>query len=293
MASVANCSQVQVNAIWDVDEVIHGQSCWVDQVNRVLLRRAAPAVAAAPVAVDSCCGFGAWYEDLDRLKMAPWSAPLEQARATHARMHALAADLLGRPAARAPAPEAYDAFVAICQDFKAVLRNLHGQLIKDVCLVDYLTGVWNRAALAQRIGEEYERALRHRESCCLCMMDLDHFKTINDRHGHATGDHVLQVLVRVVAKRLRRYDSLFRYGGEEFLMCLPGVAAPEAATAMDRIRADIAAAPVVLADGTSIGVTASFGVAELATALSIEQNIEIADRALFRAKAAGRNRVCR
>jgi diguanylate cyclase (GGDEF)-like protein len=100
-------------------------------------------------------------------------------------------------------------------------------------------------------------------------------------------------VIEVASSRLRTYDAMFRYGGEEFLFCLPNAAADVAMAAMERVRSAIERTIVELGDGQSVSVTASFGVAPLSPTDSIEESIKEADRALFGAKAGGRNRVCR
>ncbi len=207
-------------------------------------------------------------------------------------MHASAAELAQNAPGNPIVPETYDRFSDHAYRFKTGVRALQMKLIKDVCLVDHLTGVWNRSSLVHRLSEECDRMLRYGGTCCLCMIDLDHFKIVNDRHGHAAGDRVLQHVAATAQQRLRRFDSIFRYGGEEFLVCLPKTELAEAIASMERVRHDLAQAVVVIDGEQEICVTASFGVAELRATQSIEACIEAADHALFVAKATGRNRVC-
>jgi diguanylate cyclase len=156
-----------------------------------------------------------------------------------------------------------------------------------------LTGAWNRNSMFQKLAEEQDRMVRNKQQCCLCMMDLDHFKQVNDTYGHAAGDKVLHFAVEHAGEYLRKYDSIFRYGGEEFLLCLPNISAEDAVVAMDRIRAGLEKLDITLPGGqTIIHVTASFGVAPVSVDRSVEENINVADQALFCAKVSGRNRVC-
>jgi diguanylate cyclase (GGDEF)-like protein len=127
------------------------------------------------------------------------------------------------------------------------------------------------------------------------MMDIDHFKNVNDTYGHAMGDRVLGTLLRQVKSELRPYDLLFRYGGEEFLICMPSTDLKNGSDAIDRLRQSLAA---VIFEGRAEGgaapsfhVTVSFGLALLAPDVSVETSIERADKALYAAKAAGRNRA--
>jgi diguanylate cyclase (GGDEF)-like protein len=123
------------------------------------------------------------------------------------------------------------------------------------------------------------------------MVDIDHFKAINDRHGHQTGDHVLIHFARTLAEHLREVDVVGRWGGEEFLVLLPDTRAGEAEQAAERMRGAIAAGPG-FAQGQPVTCTASFGVGEFdPRELSFDCLLDRVDAALYRAKIAGRNRV--
>jgi diguanylate cyclase (GGDEF)-like protein len=120
------------------------------------------------------------------------------------------------------------------------------------------------------------------------MMDLDHFKTINDTYGHQAGDQVLATTARYVMEHVRPYDKVFRYGGEEFVIVLPSVTSEAALQIVEHLRDGLAKLPIHYND-MLMGVTASFGVAPLDTAYSVEQALDNADQALYAAKSAGRN----
>jgi len=122
-------------------------------------------------------------------------------------------------------------------------------------------------------------------------MDFDRFKQVNDERGHPAGDAVLRQAIRFVTSVLRKYDTIFRYGGEEFLLCLPGSPVREAAPVVERIRAGLERLPIRLPSGETMFVTASFGLAEMHPRRPVEEAIADADMALIRAKENGRNRV--
>ncbi|HEY9147844.1 MAG TPA: GGDEF domain-containing protein, partial [Gammaproteobacteria bacterium] len=124
-------------------------------------------------------------------------------------------------------------------------------------------------------------------------LDLDHFKRVNDRHGHQVGDQVLKRLARYILSNIRPYDRLFRYGGEEFLLSMPQTPLDSAAALAERLREEIARQPLAEIDDEAITVTVSFGVAELTAECEVETVIQRADQALYSAKRSGRNRVCR
>ena len=125
----------------------------------------------------------------------------------------------------------------------------------------------------------------------IIMADIDHFKHVNDRHGHAAGDDTLQIVARRVKDALRTSDQVSRYGGEEFLILLPDTPLPEARLIAERVRQAVASTPVATRAG-NLDITLSLGVASSTEAgLSRDSLLAAADEALYRAKAGGRNRV--
>ncbi|MEW6647236.1 MAG: GGDEF domain-containing protein [Pseudomonadota bacterium] len=170
------------------------------------------------------------------------------------------------------------------------LRNaLHYRDALAAAHRDPLTGVGNRAALEDHLRREVTLARRHHQPLSLLVIDIDWFKQVNDRHGHAMGDAVLRSIAHVTQEGLRGDDLLFRYGGEEFVVLLRATPADGAAIVAERIRATIEAASCTC-DGKDIKVTVSVGVATLR-----EENgdslFDRADHALYQAKQQGRNRV--
>jgi diguanylate cyclase (GGDEF)-like protein len=167
------------------------------------------------------------------------------------------------------------------------------EALREQATHDFLTGLLNRSAILDLFYDEIARAQREEKSVGVMMCDLDRFKRINDTHGHKVGDRVLCETARRLRQSARPYDRIGRYGGEEFLIVMPGCDLTFAGFAAERLRADVAAEPVVLPDGTSIPVTLSIGVAaKLGGCKSdAETIIFLADEALYRAKRNGRNRV--
>jgi diguanylate cyclase (GGDEF)-like protein len=163
-------------------------------------------------------------------------------------------------------------------------------LIRELAIRDELTGVFNRRELIRAVQQEQQRAERHGAPFCLCLIDLDHFKRINDRYGHAAGDHVLKRIAARIQEDIRKIDCFGRYGGEEFLLMLVGTDAEAAQGLLDRIRRNIETLdfPDEL-DGQP--VTISAGIAQYRDREAIEDTLARADRALYRAKREGRNRV--
>ena len=155
---------------------------------------------------------------------------------------------------------------------------------------DALTGLLNRRAATERLQLERARAERQRAALSVLMLDIDHFKRINDRWGHAAGDGMLLAVADVLRHELRASDLGVRHGGEEFLIILPGDSAAQALEAAERIRSEVAQLAVPLDEGETASITVSVGIATFDGSESSEQLVARADAALYRAKQSGRNR---
>ena len=166
------------------------------------------------------------------------------------------------------------------------------ELTYRLAATDPLTGVYNRRTFIELAGMALARAQRTRTPLSLVMLDLDHFKRVNDRHGHLVGDEVLKSFVRLVETCLRREDLLVRFGGEEFCVLLPEATLEGAMVLAERIR-NLVAETTLAVDKTAVKVTVSSGVDSIrgGEQSSVETLLERADQALYRAKTAGRNQV--
>ena len=162
--------------------------------------------------------------------------------------------------------------------------------IRELATRDELTGCFNRRAMLERMSEELLRSARTGAPMCLVLLDLDHFKKINDLHGHAVGDQVLRGFADIARGQLRGTDVLGRWGGEEFLLMLPGADARQGELGVQRVLQRLAALPFQAGSG-ALTVTCSAGLAQRRQGESILAAIERADRALYRAKHDGRNRL--
>lgn len=176
----------------------------------------------------------------------------------------------------------------------AIYRSMHQAAMKKlemVSRVDGLTQLFNRSHWQSRLAEEFSRAGRYSAPLALIMFDLDHFKSVNDTHGHLGGDAVLVQMASIIKGALRDSDIAGRYGGEEFCVVLPNTSAEGAKVVAERLRNAIQATPVVY-ENLQIPVTASLGIAEFSLKLKdVEELIANADAALYEAKESGRNRV--
>lgn len=155
---------------------------------------------------------------------------------------------------------------------------------------DALTGIWNRRAVFDLLQRELERATRSMSATGLLMLDLDHFKEVNDTYGHLAGDAVLREAAARVIQVVRSYDLVGRHGGEEFLVVLPGCDSNQVLQSAERVRAIIEATPIIV-DRFAIRVTVSVGATSATSGTSQKELLGIADAALYQAKKAGRNRT--
>ncbi len=173
------------------------------------------------------------------------------------------------------------------------LREAHEKL-RFEAMHDSLTGLLNRPAMLERMAQELSRCGRTGSHLAAVMIDVDRFKHVNDTLGHAAGDTVLSGVAERLRGGVRAYDSVARFGGEEFLVALPDCTAAQAERVAERTRKTLAKSPITV-DSGALTVTASFGVAatDIPTIVDIPTLLKAADLAMYRAKAAGRNQVMR
>ncbi len=170
-------------------------------------------------------------------------------------------------------------------ELEAALAHIH-----RLATHDDLTGLVNRRHMQELLENERMRLERSEQDWCLALIDLDHFKAVNDAHGHAIGDEVLRALSRHAHTLIRRTDVLARWGGEEFVLMLPNTPIATASTSLERLRQHFHANPLVV-HGIGLPVSFSAGLTEHVRGESIAQTLERADKLCYQAKTLGRNRV--
>ena len=275
-----------------LEQAVAEHSRWLNDWHRSLICDLPVAKGYLAKDAYSRCEFGQWYynQSASVLRDLEDFVMIER---LHRAMHNCARVL----AVKAKHSEVittkdYDNFIEKELELSEGLLKLRDELREILSGFDPLTGVLNRQAFYLILSQEHARASRTAQPCCVSMADLDHFKTVNDTYGHLTGDKVLRATAQYLAGKLRPYDSICRYGGEEFLLCLPGTPLNVAKTILNRLRIGLASLAIGLDNGKRINVTASFGVAKMGFGIAINDIIDRADKALYEAKLNSRNQVC-
>lgn len=181
--------------------------------------------------------------------------------------------------------------VCVAQDISE--RKRMERELQRLATRDPLTNLYNRRELERRLQEDVARAARYGQPLSLFMLDIDHFKAVNDNFGHAAGDEVLRELAEHFRQQLREVDYAGRYGGEEFVVVMPETGLEDGTATAERLCASIRNLQFAVGDNVTLQVTASLGVANMPEhAEDMEKLVRLADEALYRAKKEGRNRVC-
>jgi len=274
-----------------LEQASHDHAEWHERVARTIVCRLPVDPRDLGPDAHRECSFGQWYHQQDSAVLLAHPAFVAM-QSEHERVHRAAARLLRACAAGVSVPqEDFDEYVHARGQLRLELESLCHELHGFLQNRDALTGAHRRLDLLAELREQLELSRRGIQACCIAFIDLDHFKAINDTHGHGVGDQVLTRVAAFVMQHLRPFDKVYRYGGDEFLVSMPGADLAAGHAVIERMREGLAALPLARVDGVAIHATASIGLALLDPLLSVEQVIENADRALFQAKAAGRNRA--
>jgi diguanylate cyclase (GGDEF)-like protein len=172
------------------------------------------------------------------------------------------------------------------------LMQAHQQM-EILAMHDGLTGLLNRRAIQEYAEAEFGLAERKKRALSVILLDIDHFKKVNDQFGHKEGDHALQLAAKILKDGLRSYDRVGRWGGEEFILILPDTQLKDAALVAERLRIRMAEMSIPLENGESFSIHISLGVScNIGWTSSLTELIDAADQALYKAKETGRNHVC-
>lgn len=235
------------------------------------------------------CRFGQWYYETspEKLRQQPGFIALGE---EHLHMHKVATKLLVTiNDGSTVSTYDYDDFAIALEKMRLEISVLQRELGELIYNRDALTGAINRISMLPVLREQQALVKRNVQLCSIAMLDLDHFKTVNDQYGHSAGDYVLAGISRFIIENIRPYDKFFRIGGEEFLICFQNASTKLTFEMVERLRIGISEMQINVNENQFINITASFGISSIESDRSVEQSIECADKALYKAKNEGRN----
>ena len=278
-------------ALTELDQALFNHEQWCEGLNRTLICGIAPDDRDLLDDAHCKCRFGQWLYGPGAAKLTghPGFAEIE---ATHMRMHQGAQALLAASSRHDPiAIDEYERFVMALKQMRLEVATTKHELEDAIYNLDPLTGVASRIGMLTKLREQQALVKRKVQFSCIAMLDIDHFKAVNDTYGHTTGDRALVAFARHATSHLRPYDLFFRYGGEEFLLCVANAELRTGNEVVERLRVGLAELPIARDGGGTFTITVSAGLTLIDPDVTVEQSIERADRALYAAKAAGRNRI--
>jgi len=275
----------------ELDKMLNSHRSWVYRLNKTLICGLNPTDEMVAQDAHVHCAFGHWLEqraqhlDLD-------TDTLDNLVSRHKKVHDLAREMaLTVRDGHTIEESLYDEFLSVSERFVGLIESAYDALIASINATDPLTGAENRSLMNVRLEERKRLAAGKSSHAWIIMIDLDHFKSVNDDFGHEVGDQVLKGFGSLVRDHIRGDDLFFRYGGEEFLLCISGVSENTVARVAERLRKASANKVYKVKTDSQLSVTASFGIADLAAHDQLSEAINAADTAMYAAKKAGRNRV--
>ena len=279
-------------AIAHLDQAIYNHEQWYKDLQGTLIARLPPDPSDLLSDAHHRCRFGQWY-DCDGAALLRYHAGFVAVGRAHEQMHESGARLLQLSADELPISiNDVDQFNSLLDRMRLEIQSLRRELADTAQNRDPLTGARNRTNLLLDLREQQELARRGVGECALVMVDLDHFKDMNDGHGHFAGDAALASTSQCLQGQVRPYDRVYRYGGDEFLLLMPQITVETALHLAERLRGAVAAQQFHgAAGGAPLQLTGSFGVAALDAVDPVEESIDRADQAMYRAKTAGGNCV--
>ena len=290
MASIISKDAIS-SAVAELDRALYMHELWAEEIYTALVCHLHPDDRDLRPDAHRQCRFGQWYYSVGDTALARHRG-FAEVEVEHKRMHEYAASLLAAVAKGEPvSPQAHERFVSAMKRTRLEIQTLKQELEVSLYNIDPLTGVPGRVEMLGKIREQQEYVTRGVHSCVVAMLDVDRFKSVNDTYGHPTGDNVLVEICRHAQANLRPYDMMFRYGGEEFVLCLPDRDLAPGRDVCERLRGALAELEHRGNDGKPFAVTVSIGVAALEAGASVETAIDRADQALLVAKKSGRDKV--
>lgn len=272
-----------------VKQAVYNHEQWHKNISRMLMCRLPSNRQDLADDAHHRCLFGQWYYDGSPPELRE-NIAFVAIETEHKNMHRTAARLLRTVEGGGVISTGdFDDFANALDRLRLQLNTVTREIEELLQHRDPLTGAENRIGMLTTLREMLAMVQRNVQQCCVIIADLDHFKLINDTHGHLVGDKVLVATVRYFKNNLRPYDRVFRFGGEEFLIFLPNTDLQTGLSVIERMGHGFAANPLVRDGADPISVTASFGITMLDASVTVEESIDRADQAMYTAKHAGRN----
>jgi diguanylate cyclase len=290
MANAILPDELMRTALKELEQALYNHDQWAETLYGTLICRSTPDDRDISADAHCNCRFGQWYHKAGAtiLKNHPGYAEIGL---EHERMHQYATSLLRASMENVPISfKDYERFLTALKRLKLEIATVQNELQSALFNLDPLTGTPSRVGMLSSLREQLE-LVKRKHSCAIAMMDLDYFKAVNDKYGHVVGDKVLVGFAHYLMAHLRPYDKVFRYGGEEFLICLPDTDQQIACDIVGRLIVELASLPFQAESKGEFHVTASSGLTALDLDIPVEQSIDRADKALYAAKLRGRNRV--
>jgi diguanylate cyclase (GGDEF)-like protein len=273
-----------------LEKAFHDHQQWYQEINRSLACHTPYKQEEVHENSHYLCEFGKWYYDPSNQLLHQYDG-FKSIEEQHTLMHSLAAELLVSSFENSHVDvKKYDVFTNIVANLRMQINSLRRELQNEVFNQDSLTGARVRSGMLTDLRQQHGLVKRRALNCCIAMMDIDHFKRVNDQFGHQSGDRVLKNIISLLLSQVREYDVIYRYGGEEFLLCLPGTDLITTFSLIERLREAVETIAFT-EENMPKQITVSFGMTELASDCYVEESINRADKALYHAKSLGRNQT--
>lgn len=275
----------------ELDAAVESHLGWTRRILRCAVLRVMPGEEVLHPLAHTLCRFGTWFAANRRHFEALDADACQRVEAVHQTMHGAIRSICTHILAGQPGHDAdLDAFEASQAELIALLANFKTVTLSGAVRADPLTGL----PLRHRIEEDFVRcrkeAGRNRSLLYVAMIDVDHFKAVNDSYGHLAGDRVLRHLADTMKRTMRGNEPLYRFGGEEFLWLLQCRTPEEAKLSARRVLATVGTTPVPLSEDETLRMTITLGLAQTGEHETLASAIERADQALYEGKRSGRNR---
>jgi len=260
---------------------------WLATIHKTIVCNLPPTTSIPPN--HHSCDFGKWYYSVTHPELIN-NKQFKNLEMSHTKLHYIANRILDQYRNKITIYEyEYNMFTEIQTQFFDELRFFVDHVISTKDKFDHLTKIPNRCLTYSILEKYHSRSVKNNSDCYVAFADIDNFKQVNDTYGHMVGDIVLKEVSKYFSENLRTYDTVGRFGGEEFLFCFPNTHMNEVFEILERIRAGVEKISIRINESTSINITCSFGLSLMSRDNSLTDTIKEADDAMYAAKECGKN----